>query len=77
MVRTIIFIEGYRVLTAIQVPASRVPPPTGTMIASIPSNWSMISNPMVPCPHTTSGLLFLSKSKKNELKNDNICMHVV
>lgn len=60
-VLTIIFIEGYRVLTAKQVPASSVHLPKGRIITSTSSNWSTISNPMVPWPHTTSGLLFLKK----------------
>ena len=47
-----------------QVPASRVPPPTGMIIASTPSSWSTISNPMVPCPLTTSGLSFLNEIKQ-------------
>jgi len=41
--------------TAEQMPASRPPPPIGTMIVRTSGHWSRISIPTVPCPAITSG----------------------
>jgi hypothetical protein len=41
---------GRKVLTARETPASRPPPPTGTMTASRFGTCATISRPAVPCP---------------------------
>ena len=47
-------ISGRNDLTAMRIPASRPPPPTGTTTVSISADCSRISKPTVPWPAMTA-----------------------